>query len=380
MRFRPVALLLLVFPIALAFGSLPIWCTRTPRPEVQAVTAHRGVLRVQVATNGKVEPVHDIQVRARLDGRIVDIPDDAGRRVHAGDVIARLDESEVAAQLAGAESDRLAALEALRAATAAVAQIRQRAATDATLFRQGALTRQAFDASQTALQDAEAQLKYQQRDVPLRVSSLEHRIAELQAQREATVVRAPFDGTVYRVDAKKGQMVRVGDPLVALADLDHLRVRANIDQVDLGRVQPGQRVMVSANAFPGRKWSGVITEIVPNVVVKENRSVSEGLARLEPPMEGLVPGMTVDVDIVVTEAPDALQVPSDAVFYEAGQPYVYRIDGSRVHQTSVTLGLTSVAAAEITSGLDNGALVVAGPTNGLSDGMRVRVHSPDSPT
>ena len=54
-------------------------------------------------------------------------------------------------------------------------------------------------------------------------------------------MRAPFAGTIYKTQAKKGEMVRLGDPLLWLADLEHLRVRANVDQVDLGRVRPGQR-------------------------------------------------------------------------------------------------------------------------------------------
>ena len=77
--------------------------------------------------------------------------------------------------------------------------------------------------------------------MPLRVAALDKRIAELRAQQQASVVRAPFAGTIYKTQAKKGEMVRLGDPLLWLADLEHLRVRANVDQVDLGRVSPGSR-------------------------------------------------------------------------------------------------------------------------------------------
>ncbi len=374
MRSRLV-LLLPLLPLALALGLLPVWCTRSPRREVRAVAARRAPLRVQVATNGKVEPIDDIEVRARLDGRIVEIPDEAGKRVQAGEEIVRFDAGPVAAELAAAESERLAALEARRAARAAAVQVRKRAATDAALYAQGALTRQAYDASETALREAEAHVAYQERDVPLRVASLELRIEELTAQRVATIVRAPFAGTIYKTQAKRGEMVRLGDPLLWLADLERLRVRANVDQVDLGRVQPGQRVVVTANAFAGRSWSGGITELVPHVVVKESRSVSEGLAWLDPPTDGLVPGMTVDVAIVVAEAPHALQVPVEAIFYQDGQPFVYRIDANRARATPVQLGLSSVAATEIAQGLEDGALVVSGPAAGLEDGMRVDVRT-----
>lgn len=111
------------------------------------------------------------------------------------------------------------------------------------------------------------------------------------------------------------------------------------------------------------------------MVVKESRAVAEGLARIEPPTEGLVPGMTVDVEIVVAEAPNALQVPADAVFTAGGASYVYLVDDAHVRQTPVTTGLSSISATEISSGLAEGALVVIGPATGLSDGTRVQVQS-----
>ena len=364
--------------IAIAVALAAVGCTRRPRFEVPATQARRAPLRVQVSTNGTVEPVDDVQVRARLDGRIVEIPEEGGRRVQAGEEIVRFDAAPVTAELAAAESERLAALEALRAARAKAAQVRERAGADTRLYQQNALTRDAYDASQLALRDAEAQLAHQEREVPLRVASLELRIKELTAQRDAAVVRAPVAGTLYHIEAKRDQMVRVGDPLLRLGDLDHLRVRANVDQVDLGRVQPNQRIVVTANAFPGRSWNGVIKELVPHVVFKESRSVAEGLAPLEPPTDGLVPGMVVDVEIIVAEAPNALQVPAQAVLYKDGQPFVYRVDGNRVRATPVQLGLTSVAAAEITSGLADDAVVVTVPPDGLEDDMVVEVRRNDA--
>lgn len=373
MSVRPVPVLCIP-PLLLVSLVSQLCCGRSPRPQVQAAEVRRGTLRIEVATNGVVEPVDDVEIRARLDGRIVEIPDEPGKRVQAGDEIARFDAVPVTSALAAAESDRLAALEALRAARAAAQLVRARAATDAELYEKGALTREAYEASRRALSEAEAQLAYQEREVPLRVSALDLRIKELTEQRESTNVRAPFAGTIYKIQAKKGAMVRVGDPLLWLADLEHLRVRVNIDQVDLGRVQAGERVEVSANAFPGRSWSGVITELIPHVVVKESRSVSEGLARIDPPTNGMVPGMMVDVDVIVTEKPSALQVPSEAIFYRNGQPIVYRIDGNKVQATPVKLGLSSVTATEITDGVQEGTVVVVGPAPELEDGMRVELR------
>ena len=135
-----------MLPLALALGLLPVWCTRSPRHEVQVVAARRATLRNQVATNGTVEPVDDIEVRARLDGRVIEIVD-AGKHAQAGDEIVRFDGDPVTGELAAAESDRLATLEALRAARASAAQMRERAAVDAMLYEKGGLTREAYEAS-----------------------------------------------------------------------------------------------------------------------------------------------------------------------------------------------------------------------------------------
>ena len=368
---RPfVRRLLWLVPLVALLGLIPTWCGRRDPPAVQAVAVKRSALRVIVSTNGKVEPVDDIEVRARLDGRVVDIPD-PGKRVQPGEAMARFDEGPVLGEVAAAESEKLTALESLRVARATAAERRERLASDATLFREGALTRDAHAQSERAAAEAAAQLGYLERDVPLRVAALDTRIAERRAQRDATQMPAPFAGTIYKTQAKKGELVRLGEPILWLADLDHLRVRANVDQVDLGRVQPGQRVRVSANAFPGRAWAGTITELVPNVVVKDSRSVVEGLARLDPPTDGLVPGMTVDVEIVVDEAPDVLTVPAEAVITEAAHSFVYRVDGRHLRKMPVTTGLASVSEIAVTAGLDEGALVVVGPTAGLRDGMKI---------
>ncbi|MEO8603770.1 MAG: efflux RND transporter periplasmic adaptor subunit [bacterium] len=371
--------LLWLIPLLAALALVPAWWGRQPPPVVQTVAVKHAPLRVVVSTNGKVEPVNDIEVRARLDGRIIDIPD-PGKRVQKDEAMARFDGGPVVGELAAAESDRLTALESLRVARASAAERRERLATDATLFREGALTRDAYAQSERGATEAEAQVRYLEREVPLRVAALEKRIAERRAQRDATEMPAPFAGTIYKTQAKKGELVRQGDPILWLADLDHLRVRANVDQVDLGRVRPGQRVRVSANAFPGRSWLGTITELVPNVVVKESRSVAEGLAQLQPPTDGLVPGMTVDVEIVVDEEPDALSVPAEAVSIEGGQSYVYRVDGRRLRKTAVTTGLASVSEIAISSGVDADALIVVGPTAGLADGMKVTVERRDQPS
>jgi RND family efflux transporter MFP subunit len=371
--------------IALAAGGallfltvLTLWCARHPSVSVEAAAALRGRLTVEVNTNGKIEPVPEAEVRvhARLEGRIIEIPE-PGTRVEAGDVVLQIDDRPVASELAAARSERLASLEALRAARDTFERVRRKADVDQDLFEQGALIRQRNAESQAALQEASSRLANLRREVPLRVASLDLRIQELSAQQEAATLTASFSGTVYRTEFRKGEMVRVGDPILWLADLTRLRVRSNIDQVDLGRVRAGQRMRVTSNAYPDRSWTARVSELVPHVVVRDNRSVSEGLALVDPPTDGLVPGMNVDVDVIVEDVPDALQVPAAAVYTEDGHPFVYRIAKGRALWTPVTLGRSSVGAIEILGGLQVDDRVVVGSSNGLRDGSRVEARTPN---
>jgi RND family efflux transporter MFP subunit len=315
-------------------------------------------------------------VHARLQGRILEIPE-PGARVDAGDTILRIDEAPVASKLAAARSERLASREALRAARDTFERIRRKADIDQDLFEQGALVRQRNAESQAALEEAGSRLANLKREVPLRVASLDLRIEDLSAQLEAATLEAPFSGTVYRTEFKKGEMVHIGDPILWLADLTRLRVRANIDQVDLGRVRAGQGMHVTSNAYPGRSWTARVSELVPHVIVRDNRSVSEGLALVDPPTDGLVPGMNVDVDVIVDDVPDALQVPAAAVYTEDGRPFVYRIAEGHALWTPVTLGRSSIGAVEILGGLQAKDQVIVGSKNGLRDGSRVETRTPN---
>lgn len=365
---------LLVLALIVALGLLlPLWWGREPAPAVRVAEARVAPLVVEVATNGKVEPIDDFEVRARFDGRIVEIPD-AGKAVRQGDPVLRLDAGPVVAALEAARSEQLAALESLRSARAELERARQLLATDEELFKKGALTRARYEERQAAAQEAEKRAAFLEDDVPLRVASLDLRINELEAQREAAVVLAPVTGSIYRTDAKRGEMVHAGDPIMWIADLARLRVRANVDQVDLGKVLPNQAVQIMSNAFPDRAWQGHVTEVVPHVKMKNNRAVSEALVVVEPPASGLVPGMTVDVEIVVAQAEAALQVPAEAIFSNGSGQFVYRVDGSRVREKPVRLGLASVSVAEVEKGLDAGDFVVLGPVQGLRDGMRVKAQ------
>jgi HlyD family secretion protein len=352
---------------------IPLLWTRSRVPVVRLTEATQETLVIRVSTNGTVEPIEDREVRARLNARVLEILD-PGTVVRKGQVIARLDDGAVAADLEAAKSERLSALDTLRTARATLDLTRQRFATDNDLHTKGALTTDQWRQSRIALEAAQATAEFLEKDVPLRVAALDLRIRDLEEQKAGAVVTATLDGTIYRTEVRKGEMVKAGDLVLRYADLGRLRVRTNVDQVDLGKVRQDQPARILSNAYPGREWRGSIKEIIPDVRMKENRAVAEALTEVTSGTEGLLPGMTVDVELIVKEVPDALQVPADAIFDEGHGPFVYKFLRGKVRKTPIQTGLSSLRAVEVTAGLEPGDSVVLGPVPGIYDRMRVDVH------
>lgn len=370
--------------VALAIGllvlglALPLWWTRSPPIEVETARAERSTLVLTVATNATVEPVEDFEVRARLDGRVLSIVK-SGTSVTAGDVLVRIDANPIAAEIEATRSQALEADEALRAARTRLDRAERSLAVDEKLFRGRAVSEDRLVELRADRDEARAQRDFLEREVPVRLAALELRLAELQAQRDGAAVHAPFSGTVYRSDVDVGEVVRQGQRLLSLADLAHLQVRANIDQVDLGKVRPGNPLAVEANAYPERRWTGRLSEIDPHVEMVRNRAVTLALGTLDPPVDGLLPGMNVDVEIDVERAEDVLQVPSRAIFASGSGPYVYVVDSGIAREQPVRLGRSSFTSVEVLRGVEEGERVILGPAPGLRERMRVAIRDVDGP-
>lgn len=367
----PNRILIVILLLVGALG-IPLWMARDPAVDVALATAERGALTLRVSTNGTVEPVVEQEVRPRLSGRILSIRE-AGDRVNEGDELLRIDATAVEAELRTTKSRRLEAEESLRSARDARQRAEQRYILDDKLYRENALARERLVESESTREEARSRVAFLEREVPLRIESLSLRIDELEDQLAGATVRSTTTGTVYRADAEAGEISQIGQRVLAVADLTALRVRTKVDQVDLGKVRPGQPVKVAANAYPDRSWNGSVSEVLPRVDIVGNRAIAEALATVEAPVDGLVPGMNVDVDIVVQSLENVLRVPSRAIFASGAGPFVFRHDEGRAEAVRVETGASSFDAVEILSGLRPGDRVVLGPAPGLETGMKLHI-------
>ncbi|MCL6432385.1 MAG: efflux RND transporter periplasmic adaptor subunit [Anaerolineae bacterium] len=186
-------------------------------------------------------------------------------------------------------------------------------------------------------------------------------LEEARAALEAATMRAPFDGTVVSVGATVGDLVSSGTTVVTLADLSSLRVRAIVDETDISKIEIGQEVAITFDAFPGSRFRGNVVEVPLQGKLTQNILTYEVPVSLEgAEAVSLKPGMTANVSIVVGRAENVLLVPALAVQQGEDGPVVLVQDSPRgqVFQTPVLLGLSDGVYVEVKKGLNEGDRVL----------------------
>jgi RND family efflux transporter MFP subunit len=222
------------------------------------------------------------------------------------------------------------------------------------LARNRALQRQGFVSSQ-AVERAESELKQGEAALVAAGKPLAD-----------TLLSAPLDGVVLRQDGEPGETVLANQTLFWVGQPRPLRISAEVDEEDIARVQPGQRVLIKADAFPGQVLTGTVAEITPKGdPINKSYRVRVAL----PDDTVLRVGMTTETNIVVREQVDALLVPASAV---SGGRVWLAVEG-RAHKRAVKTGAIGENKAEILDGLKSDELVIVNPPPELKEGDAVNV-------
>lgn len=395
--------------LALAAGLsvlvLVLLAVRGKSTSVPVVNVARQDLNSSITSNGKVEPIAPGIARAEFPTFVASVKATDGQEVHRGEVILTLDAADVRAELAQARGNLLSAQTDLRNARAGgppdeVAQLQgdlekarvQVEGLDRThhalqqLVAKQAATEDELAQNQTLLAQARANLQ----TLTQKKNELAQRAAESAAQsslradqardqvqsleekvRSATVI-APADGTLYSLPVRVGDYVKVGDVLAEMANLRQVRVRAFVDEPDLGWLEPGQVVQVNWDAKPGRTWTGRTEQIPKQVVALGARSVGEVLCSVDNGKLELLPNVNVQVSIMVRERHGVLVVPRAAVRYDKGQHFVFILRDDKVYRRDISVGISSTANYEVLSGLSGDERIALPGELNLRDGMDVR--------
>jgi len=411
-RLRNRILLYLLLAGALAYVLVGL-SGRKPVPKISAVTPMRENLVSSISSNGKVEPISPYVMRAQLDTFVEKVSATEGQTVKRGRVILQLDVKDVAAKLSEAKGKLLRAQEDLRAARAggrtddaarvagdlAKAQaerdrlqknheglqrlIKQQAATqDEVAANDLALTKAQAEVTRLAAakQEFDRSVKLDTDQAGLHVQQIENEVAALDEKVRQGRITAPADGTLYSLPVKAGDYVKLGDLLAEMADLHKVRVRAFIDEPELGALEENEPVKITWDALPSKTWVGK-TEIIPKQVVPhQNRSVGELLCAVNNDKLELLPNINVNVRINSRERIGVLSVPRGAVAAEGGKRYVFvvkrnqlSVNKSILEKREIRVGIADATNYEVVSGLQEGELVALPGDVDLRDGMTVTV-------
>ncbi|MFB3907970.1 MAG: efflux RND transporter periplasmic adaptor subunit [Candidatus Eisenbacteria bacterium] len=340
----PLLLAVLALPMALSFGCSKKEAGKKgaafampPTPVEIAVAGSRSVADVFEAV-GTIEARNAITVVSEIDGVVREIPFREGDPIRKGMLIARIDDDQLAAEVARTEALR--------------DQSRSNYERVKAVVEQGAGASQDLDDAAAALKVAEANLSY------------------AQARLKKARITAPFDGVIGSRRVSPGAFVRAGDALTDLAQLDHIRVHFAVPERYLGKLSKGAAVAISTTAYPGEHLDGTI-EVIDPVLDPDTRS-AQIVADAENLGGRFRPGMSANVQAVLSQRANALTIPNEAVFVEGSQAFVFVIQAdSTVTRAPLQLGTRQADVVEVLQGLEPGARVVRAGHQKLYDGAKV---------
>jgi len=411
-KLRNKILLYLLAAGLLAYALLEM-SGRKPVPKISAVTPARENLVSSIISNGKVEPIEPYVMRAKLDTFVEKVHAIEGQAVKKGQLLLELNVRDAAAQLSQAREKLLKAQDDLRAAKAGGrADEAARTAGDLAkmqaerdrlqknhdaltrLIAEQAATRDELAANDLALTKAQAEVtrlaaakqefdrsvKLSVDSAGLQVEQARNEVAALEDKVGNGRIVAPANGTLYSLPVKTGDYVKLGDLLAEMADLRKVRVRAFIDEPELGALEENQPVKISWDAYPSRSWAGK-TEMIPKQVVPRGaRSVGELLCAVNNDKLELLPNINVNVRINSRERIGVLAVPRGAVEAEGGRRFVFVVRRSQLgvgkstlEKREIHVGIADATNYEVVSGLQEDEMVALPGDVDLRDGMDVIV-------
>jgi HlyD family secretion protein len=389
-------------------GGLLYLNGRRPAPLLRIANVTRADLKSMIASNGKVEPVAPQTLRAQFDGFVSRVVAVEGQSVRAGELLLTLDDAQVRVQLeqaraqlaaeeaglraaeAGGRADELARLAGgLRAAEAQRDLLQRQQDALTKLVAERAATQEELEINRAALERAKADVEHLRKSreqfeqqvgldrerLALSVGHWRAQVRDFQEKVNSARVAAPAGGILFSLPVRERDFVRTGDLLADLADLRNVRVRAFVDEPELGGLAPGQAVEVTWDALPERTWIGRTESVPQQVVARGSRNVGEVLCSISNDRMELKPNTTVNIRIQLSERKGVLVVPRAAVEVADARRYLYLVEGNRLRRREVRVGISNDTQFEIVDGVSEGQPVALPGDVLLQDGLAVRVDA-----
>ncbi len=280
------------------------------------VPVKKGDITQVVSSTGTLQAVITVQVGSQVSGTIDKLYADFNSKVKAGQIVAQLNQDKFKAAVDQAKANLLAAQSNLEKAKVSVADTQRTLERNRELRKRELLAQSDLDAAQTAYDAALAQLEVNKAQAAQAQAALN----QAQVDLDNTVIRSPVDGIVISRTVDVGQTVAASlqaPTLFTIAnDLSKMEVHTNVDEADVGNVWEGQDVTFTVDAHPARRFRGKVFQVRNAPTVVQNVVTYNAVVRIDNKELLLKPGMTANVDFLVSEKKDVLVIPNMAIRFK----------------------------------------------------------------
>lgn len=361
--------ILILIGVALLGGGFLVFRLKRPLPEVRVMVVKRGDLTRTIQVEGVLHAASEAEIAPEVSGKILDVRVEEEDMVEAGDTLVVIDPSEYQARVLELEAQMLSD-------QARLAKMKRDWERAQVLLKDSLISPVEVENLESDLQALEAQIR-----------ARAHALEEARARLSKTIIQAPFRGTVLRVYRQNGEQAIASAfssqdrVLMVLADLTAFYAEVLVDETEIPYIRPGMEANVRVEAFPQKVFPGKVERIVgvPEDFLGGGTG-DEGTLfpvriRIESNAKGLLPGMNLQADIVISRKKDALRIARAALGRKDGEVYVWRLKEGRVERVPIQTGMRAEFFVEVVEGLEEGDTVVVGPSKvqrTLREGQRVR--------
>lgn len=340
----------------------------------------RGSLRNIIQSTGTLNAEETVDVGTQISGTIQDIYVDYNDKVTEGELIAEMDSRTQQAEVDSAKANVLAAQADAAKAKAELLKADRDLKRTRELIKQDLIARSDLDADVAAQATAKAELMAAEASV----AQYEAALRKAEINLGYTKIYSPVDGVVVTKSVEKGQTVAASYQTPSIAeiarDLKQMQVEVSVDEADIGSVREGQNAEFTVDAYPEDTFHGTVTQVRISPTTSDNVVSYTVIVKVANDDERLMPGMTANVSLVVTEKNDIILVPNAALRFrpvtntevtmappsrkgtvaEVETPGVYVLQNKKPVKIEVEKGITDGSRTEIISGVEEGTMVLVG--------------------
>jgi RND family efflux transporter MFP subunit len=379
-RIRPVAIGLVVLVLA---ALVVWWLTRPKAVEVQTAVAREinssSGERTVLNASGYVTARRAATVSSKVTGKVLEVLIEEGMKVKEGQVVARLDDTNVKASLEVSQAQLESAKTAVEETRAQLKQADAEFQRTVELVKQRIASQSDLDQAESNAKSLRARLARQERDITV----AERQVDSWRQQMDDMVIRAPFAGIVTTKDAQPGEMIspvsagggftRTG--IGTVVDMDSLEIEIDVNESYINRVQPSQPVQATLDAYPEWKIPCKVIAIIPTADrQKSTVKVRVGFDKLD---LRILPEMAVKVAFQETgggtaAAAHRVMIPKNAVQSREGRDIIFVVQHGNAERRAVTVTDAQNDDAAVSAGVSAGETVIVDPPAGLTDGAAVK--------